>query len=70
MNVPKKWRKRMSEGQLRYLFGPLAELAETEYEGHKFYLRRFKKRFEQRVPSPGHHSSFGATGGKGRDEKK
>jgi wyosine [tRNA(Phe)-imidazoG37] synthetase (radical SAM superfamily) len=47
-----------------------AELAETEYEGHKFYLRRFKKRIEQLMPSPGRFSLSKATGGVKRNGKK
>jgi wyosine [tRNA(Phe)-imidazoG37] synthetase (radical SAM superfamily) len=43
-----------------------AELTATEYEGHMFYLRRFKKRFEQR-PSP---SGQSAIAGNRRKEKE
>lgn len=47
-----------------------AELAETAYEGHKFYLRRFKKRFKQRMSVAGQSSLSGAEGGKEKHGKK
>ncbi|HSQ35252.1 MAG TPA: radical SAM protein, partial [Candidatus Binatia bacterium] len=47
-----------------------AELTETEYEGHKFYLRRFKKHFEQPMPSLGQPALSKATGRVKRNGKK
>ncbi|MBN2399595.1 MAG: radical SAM protein [Candidatus Aminicenantes bacterium] len=47
-----------------------AELAETAYEGHQFYLRKFKENIEQRMPSAGQSSLSRVMGGKERHGKK
>lgn len=47
-----------------------AELSEAEYEGHKFYLRRFKKHVAQPMSSIGQPASANTRGGTKRNGKK